>query len=359
MRALVLGGLAGCSFAVPLEDVSTKDSGGAQITVDDSTDDLEVPEYDLPEPECGISGFVLLPVDGTADAYYRDPLRIRLTDPDPSARFLLRTADGETLDGTTAPRWDDDATIEFHPTEPLQPLSEYRVTVGYCNDAETLSWSFYTSAAGTPLTVELTDRVYQLDLENARWLRPEGIGGLVPLVSENDVLVGISGVEGGAVQASVAPGLDGTQDLCGTTSPLPAAALDGAHLAMPEGTVVLSISGSIVVLYSGSVTGDFLADGSAFVGGRLAGTVDLRQLEGVVSFGVGGSTPEEMCAFIETYGSSCRACSDGVEVCYDIEVEGITANEVAGPLSCVALDDCHLDCPTATCEDPAAAECSG
>jgi len=352
--------LAGCSFAIPLEDVRSDDTAGARIIVgepDSSGEDSALVVDD--NPPCNITGVVLLPEQDTTEAYYRDPLRIRLTEPDLSARFLLRTADGETLDGTTVPRVDDPATIEFFPTEPLSPLTEYRVTVGFCDDRETLSWTFATSTAGESLTADLAGRAYQLDLENARWIRPAGIGGLVPLVTDNDVLVAVEAASEGVVQAFVAPGLDGAQDLCGTTSPLPAAALSDSWLALPEGTLVLSSSGRIVVLYRAVVSGDFLADGSAFVGGRLAATVDLRHLEGVVSFGAGGTTPEEMCLFIETYGSSCTPCSDGEEVCYDVEVEGITANEVAGPLACVALEDCHTGCATSTCGDPTAGECSG
>jgi hypothetical protein len=189
-------------------------------------------------------------------------------------------------------------------------------------------------------------------------MRPAGIGGLVPLVSEHNVLVGVETVSGGDLHGIVAPGGAGAQDHCGLTSSLPVAVLNDSWLSLPETTVFLSISGNSIVLDGAVVTGDFLADGSAFVGGRVAGTVDFRQLvDGLPSSGL-GSTAEELCAFVETYGSSCRPCADGVEVCYDLEVEGITAQEVDGPLSCVALDDCHPSCAASTCADPAAGECS-
>ena len=359
MRTWGLALMAGCSFSIPLEDVRPEDSGEAQISFDDMSggggggSDSEDP------PPCGLSLDVLLPEDGATDAHYRDPLRVQLSAPDPSANIVLRTLTGESVAGTTAAREESPTAVEFHPTEPLIPLTEYRASATFCEATESVSWTFTTSAAGQPLTVELTGRAHLLELESARWMRPAIATGLVSGLFEEDVLLGVGDASGGVLQSTLVPGLDGVQDHCGITSPLPAAALSDGWVSLSDATVVLSIRGELVVLYRTSLSGDFLPDGGAIAGGRLAATVDLRQVVDLLSSSGSTDTPEELCAQLALLGTSCEPCTDGVEVCYDVELEGITASEVDGPLSCVALDDCHPACADSTCADPTAGECSG
>ena len=86
-----------------------------------------------------------------------------------------------------------------------------------------------TTAGPEPLAVDVTDRVYLLDLLSGSWPPV--------LISQHDstLLLGVTSVGPGTISALWATGdLDGNQDLCVPTSEVPPSTFADPHFDLPS-----------------------------------------------------------------------------------------------------------------------------
>lgn len=348
----------GCAFAIPLGSPWTPDTGSARVVVvPDIVRDADTGPDDTPLPPCEWVGVPSLPAPDATDAYYRDPIRFRLSVEDPTASIALRSPDGDVVGGRVAPRIDDPTVVELWPDAPLEPGATYRATATYCDGRSSEAWAFTVSAAGRPLDCALPGGAWQVDLEHARWNAPAGLGGLVPHLVETDLYVGITGEEGLRVEALAAAGLDDQQDTCVPTTALPPTERSGPDLTLPESTVTLELSGATASITHWRMDATALPDCSGWEGGRTRGEVDLRELTEVIRFDGASIGAAGLCAFFSTYDTDCIPCADGEVTCLAFDVEGIRATALPSALTCVDAADCHPTCGASVCEDPTAGEC--
>jgi len=356
-----MGGLAwagGCAFTVPLDDHRTPDSGAGriiQVMVDSASSGNDA-LFDVDIP-CDIVAAVSLPQPDSRDAYYRDPIQVQLSAPDPSMSIRLLTTAGESVDGMLSAS--PDATlVSFTPSAPLTPGLEYRATASFCDGSESLSWGFTVGPAGTPLDCALPGTAFHIDLTTARWTTPPGFGGVIPLLSAAELLVGVHSDDAGRVDAIAAPGTPTTQDTCAQTSPLPTAVRSGPDLSLPTTHTTLTLGGHPITLSDWRLDSTVLPDCSGLAGGRTQGSLDVRELAAAVSVDGIPSDPGALCSFLATYGTECSGCdSDGQPYCFPFDVAGIGGTALPAPLVCVQEESCHPSCASSTCDDPATGEC--
>jgi hypothetical protein len=271
------------------------------------------------------------PADGDDQVYYRAPVRVVLSDPDPTAVVTVMDADGVAVAGTSTV---EDATVTWI-GEPLEPLSDYTVDVVYACGTERVG--FATSEVGLPVSVDLSARVYELDLAAGLWTEPPGVGPVFAAVFEPyrlrvevtdtsdpldlDLIGALS--EGGA-QYPCAPSLD----LGGVwTDPY-------LEVSAPRVEIETATFGLVVDTFS--LGASFAPDGSRIEGAVLAGVVDTRALGAQLGL---GDSPFAVCQVAASLGAYCSACADGELVCLDLRVEDVDGPQVAESVEVVTVDD--------------------
>ncbi len=266
--------------------------------------------------ECDTS-VVLFPAPNETQAYYRTDI---------TATFTPAVLDGATIT-VSGPDGDVAGTTEtqgrrlvFSPSSPLTPGAQYTTTVSYeCNGgdfAPSASWNVSEVGTATDLA-GLTGNAYALDLANANFIEPEGIGALLGSFLTFDLLVGVTEVDTGAntvtmVGALGVEGQPGVQEPCEATIPFPAADIsDNPYFEVGPQKFSVSVEGRDVVIDNLFLAGAFSPDGSYIDGVVLSGTVDTRPLADLVAEEGQEPTPELVCEFAAGIGVNCVACPDG------------------------------------------------
>ncbi|MBN1334522.1 MAG: hypothetical protein JXB39_01020 [Deltaproteobacteria bacterium] len=299
---------------------------------------------------CGVTVDKTIPENGSTDAYYRASVEFWLSDPDPEGDPTV-TLSGPSGDVTGA-TWisDDGEIVRFQPSTPLDPSTEYASKLQYCSGDAIIG--FQTSALGTPLSVDLVDRTFHLDLTTARFVEPATFGALLGMYLNVDILVGVLAADPGHTldvigAVTVSDSDPPVQNFCMPTIAFPQADFSEApwFRVGPVDTPVAVVGGSVTI-HGLDVQGTFASDGSTFGGGVLAGMIDARDLVGV--FGE-IETPEDFCALSETFEAPCEACDydggDGSIYCLSLVADQIVAPQLPGvTIEPVELKNCHDGC---------------
>jgi len=297
-----------------------------------------------------------IPENGSSDGYYRGAVEFWLNEPDRTETISLADSAGTDVPGTmsTSP---DGYGLLFQPDAALTPNSAYTATLS-CGD----SISFTTSDLGTDLgTTDLTDRVYGLDLTNARFVYPAGIADLLLGAMQNEILFGIDAVNGDvlAMEGAVA-GETGGQDFCEPSIALGDAEFSEApFFAVTSDSLTLGIAGLNVTLSDLYVAGTFAADGGSYGGGVMAAALDARDLGPAMKPLLGTDDPDEVCSLLVSFGVACEECSsDGAPYCVAILADQMSGDQkTVDPLECVAEALCHPQCADSECVNTDAGLC--
>ena len=280
---------------------------------------------------CGVHLTSLDPADGGVGVYYRDPITLSF-DGDASAA-LIEVRDPSGTAAAMAPTWSD-GNVQVTLAGVLAPSTSYTIHVELCD--VTTDSAFMTSDVGTPLAVgndELVGRTFSFAIADAEITEPSVLemfddGALVaPLgfeVEQADdstltLLGALCAFDGGeTVQVSDMdtwdfPAADFTQ------SPYFETATD---------YISLDYLGYPIPLYDFAFSGNFNADGTAIVKGRVEGLVDTRSLGPLFNL---DDSPDAVCVLAGDVGVYCTPCpSDSEEYCLFVVGEDITAPWVEG-----------------------------
>ena len=171
---IALATLVGCGGK---DDDDT--SAGADVG-DGATPGCEVDEVSPSYPEA----------DG-AEFYYRGSVEFVFDGIDEDATISLADAAGTAVDGSQA--WADNR-LSFTPAAPLTNSTEYSATLEHCGGESTIS--FVTGALGAPLDedVDLVGNTYVINLDDANFVKPAGVGGLLLGLLEQHILLGVTEV---------------------------------------------------------------------------------------------------------------------------------------------------------------------
>jgi hypothetical protein len=296
-------------FLLSLCAAACTDSGETTDTTPDPTG---------PSEQCIAVVASVTPEDGAREVFYRSSVEVVLAEADASATIELRDRDGVTATGASA---SEDGITHVWSGDPLLPNETYDVLVRLA--CGTVTSQFTTSHTGGT-AVDVTGKVYAIDLASGHWRAPEGF---------EDVLEGLAGAYGlrvspTAVSASelsmlAAVTLDGVQNTCAPTFPLTDASYTNPYfeLSVPEFDIPVGTEPLAVTDFG--VSGTFAPNGSAIEGVAVRGLMDTRPLAEVVL-----GTPDG-CPALAAFGVTCEACPDGSgDFCVAVDVVDLVAEEV-------------------------------
>ena len=171
----------------------------------------------------------------------------------------------------------------------------------------------------------LEGNTWSLDLVNATWIEPSGVG---PLLTTFGTALGVSVLPGSNLGsgdidlrfAGLTTVLD--QDPCIESSDL------GGDWDNPWAAAAGTVPLMSMTLEQGSLQLRF--EEGTVTDGVIQGFADVRGLESIV-----GDDPSSMCELLASFGVSCEGCqSDGQPYCFFVHVEDITGS----PLGAFVLD---------------------
>ncbi len=291
-----------------------------------------------------IGSYITPTSDETTDFYYRDSVRIQLTEDDPSATIALTDMAGTAIAGTTTL---DANVLSFTPDAFLDGNTKYEAVVTTCTDSDT--FTFTTSNLGGVLqegATSLIDRTYAVALSEATFLKPAGVGSLIQSAVDVNILLGVTGADDTTLNMMGAISETGStaQDFCNPSLAFPDADFsEQPYFQIGPADTDLSVSGFNITIVQFRISGDFSADGSYFAGGMLTGEIDARDLLQIEAVAGLGEDADALCTLVESVSSgaaTCETCStDGQEYCLTVEVINIVAEEVPN-LVLELLDDC-------------------
>ena len=298
------------------------------------------------------------PSSGATDMYYRGQITAELTDDDDSASISLADSSGAAVSGSSSV---DGDTITFTPDAPLTSGTSYTATVDYC--AGPASFDFTVSSLGAPLSVDIVDKTYAVDLASGNFVEPAGIGDLIGGLLENNILIGIKSTDGGilSIRGAISEAGNSDQDFCTETlESFPDADFsESPYFEIPEGDVTLSVAGVDLTINALSISGTFAEDGSYFGGGEVSGQLDARVLAPLAAdLGLEDDSPDALCNLLLGFGVQCIPCGDGEPYCANLRVNRLSADETGDPLGLVCEGDCHEQCSAnaAECASPQATD---
>lgn len=299
------------------------------------------------DDDTGCSNSILsqFPASGDQDVFYKTGVRFSLAAADASAVITVTDDAGNAVNGSTT----IEGTLVSWAGDDLSPSTAYNATLSYeCGDA-TVSWK--TSSTGSPTTVDVTGKVYSLDVAGGEWVQPPGIGDLLAVELEDvEILVTPTDVTGTDITMMGALGLgNGAQDVCTESLDFPAANWADPFFSIETPELELDVEGYSFTVQDLVLTGAFAPDGSRIQGAVFQGFVDTRPLATLLGT---GSTENAMCLLVETFGVSCEACSDGGDFCLSVYVDSVGAQNIPGAaaLTVITADDVanNADCDTTT-----------
>jgi hypothetical protein len=327
--------------------------------IDDDDDDID-PTPDVLPP-------AILTVAPAADAEDVAPTERIWVRFDVAPDTVTLTLDGVT--GTTETT-ESGRRISFLPSALLLPSTAYTATVGWTWDGgeDSAPWGFTTGPYGTPLEAaaegDLVGRTFELNLADADFTSPAGIGGVLGGVLAANPLMftfqDTSDLSTGLAHLLGAVGVENSdpveQDLCTPTLTFTYGAdgvegggddnpadWDNPNLAMEGVDLQLLITGSEVTVQGMSLTAVFHPDADRFASGTFTGTIDARDIE---------SLTETICEL-----TTCEACDvDGEPFCLGLAAENVSGVMFDFPIvrrSCSEIIDDDLG--DVSCEGAASA----
>jgi hypothetical protein len=300
------------------------------------------------------------PADGEADAFYRTSVEFTLDGADATATLALTDASGAAVAGTSSLS-DDQKTVYFTPAADLTSGASYTSTLTFCGGNP--SATFTVGSLGAPVADPnaMVGKTYTVQLSAARFVKPPGVADLLLGQLTDDVLLGVSGIDGSSIQmlGALSEGAGGPQNTCSPSIDFPVADFsENPFVNIGPENVTIEAAGLTIPIANFNISGAFAADGSYFGGGVLSGQLDARDLAPALADTLGTSDPTELCGLLAGFGVSCAPCADGQSFCVDVLADDITALEKSGTtLECVSQTDCHPSCAASTCADPNAGVC--
>ena len=293
------------------------------------------------EPTCETTIPSTWPDNGAVGVYHRGAVEFTLSEPDPTAVVL---ADFEGVQSTR----EGGLVVVYTPTEPLEPLTTYEVSLDYCRG--TPSISFTTSALGSALSedIDLEGRVYAADMTDLRYLSGDGVGQIVTTFIGDELLLQVVEATATSFQLRTALALDGgalTQDPCGRTVDLPSADFsDAPYFSHEASDVEVEAYDTTLFLEDFSAAGTFASDGT-WVGGISASvTLDTREVAELL-----GLAAEDICLLAGNVGLECEDCEDGYPYCGTLVLQDMVAEEVdIEVVEITVLDESCQDDETST-----------
>ena len=307
---------------------------------------------------CDISIVETTPFLGSTDVYYRDDIRIILSEEDPSVDIQLFASDTEisgeqSLEGNT---------VIFHPIQPLQANTEHRITLSYCGSTEPVEINFTTSDIGTPLhggSFILEERSYSVDLSLGSVIEPLGIGDFLQTLLDHRFLIDVQEVTQTKAYVRMALSSANTteQNYCvPTIEEFPLVELNEEPFFTLSGTnIPIIIDQYQLILYDFSTFGTINPQATAFTNMEAHGILDLREVFPILQdFNINADTVDDFVDYLIDLNVEINPCSDTQNYCMKILMSDLSATEISNDIKPVCTPNCHTECiqQSQTCITP-------
>jgi hypothetical protein len=368
LNALAYAGLLGCISV-----------GGGVAGCGDTTADDDATADDDTSAACPLIT-ATRPVADSNVFFYQDEISITFnTAPTGTVTITLTDGAGANVAGTTTASGNG-RTFTFDPSADLDSSAPYAISIDWgCASAGPLN--FTTGPFGEDVTTpeSLVGKTYNLDLANATFVEPPGVGSIL-----GSQLEGISvifsampqsdfSVDPAALHIVGALGEDDNnggifQNLCDESLPFTfgddatydtaddaPATFDNPYMELNADALTLTVQGVSATIQNLLISGTFAPDLSSMAGGRFAGKIDTRPLAPVLD---PNGDENAICELVmETVGVGCEECggdNPGV-FCLSVVAEDIVAAEIPGMT--VLLNTCEDILLNTACSEEDRADC--
>jgi hypothetical protein len=267
------------------------------------------------------------PEPGADDWYWKSPMRIYTATTRDDA-YVTWLVDDTGMQIDLERSWSE-AGLDFELSVPggLSSNTDYVLHVNDCGAHQEIPFS--TSDFGQPLSAgpeALNGKTYHLDLVDAEWVEPGGIGGLLALYFTTPILVGVKFANDTSIDFIGGPGeLDPfgglQQDLSQTTWDFPLTDFrDAPFFEARSDGVTFTFQGLEVEITDFRLAGTFSADMSTLGGLEMSGLGDSRNLGGLLN----NEDEAAVCELAQTFGVDCVACPDGEPLCLFMSARDVT-----------------------------------
>lgn len=221
----------------------------------------------------------------------------------------VELAGGGDVPALAPTTWTEDGrSMWFRPLTPLQPDTDYTLTVHYSCD-KSAPIAFRTAPAAGPVDGSaLLGAAFALDPSSSRLLGPREYAFVLASLLEDAWPVFVPTAHDPALGRlegfHTTTGVDGVQDVCATTPPfaLDLDEADGAFASVSPIAFDLPLEGGVMHLRDASLSATFLPDGSAMIGVEIEGSLDVRDADPEA----GG--PVAICEAVADWSSGAQPC---------------------------------------------------
>jgi hypothetical protein len=297
--------------------------------------------------ECTTQLTGTVPDGGASDAYYRADVEATFDAPDDTSMITVYDASGTPVAGSS--HQNDDHTITyFTPTDPLTPGATYSAEIMWCDMNQSQTIDFTTSALGDALDdpKAVDGRTYLVNLQDARFAEPAGVGPLLALKVNQSILLTVTSVDATSLTMIGALTVDdgSTQNFCLPTInfPKPADFTEAPYWEVQADEAILNVADNDVAIQNLVISGTFSSDAVTFGGGVLAGTIDTSLLGALL----GSKDPSYMCDLASDFGDECTKCPDGSPYCLGLRLDQLVGDS-SSTVAVRPIDqrDCDAECP--------------
>lgn len=311
---------------------------------------IESNVYDSDEQTdlCDISIVETAPFPGSVEVYYRDAIRITLSQEDPTAQIQVSASNTQIVGEQTY----QGNTIVFQPNESLKPSTDHKITVSYCGSMEPVQIDFTTSDLGTPLnggSSILEQRSYSVDLNLGTVIEPIGIGDFLQTLLDNQFLIDIQHVTEteAYVRMALSSANTTTQNYCvPTIEEFPVVELNEDPFFTLSGTnIPIVIDQYQLLLYDFSTFGTINPQATAFMRMEAVGVLDLREVFPILQdFNINANTVDEFVNYLDELNVEIISCNDTQDYCMKILMNDLRATEIQHNIEPVCEPNCHSEC---------------
>jgi len=314
---IALVALVGCKDkeTESIPDVTDTADTDTEDTADTDTEDTA----DTDEP-CEVALIETSPLYGNSSWYYRDALELTFDDAAGKLAGIV-VSDGSGADVPLSFSWDDsgfNASVTAA-AGAWSGSTDYVLTVDICDVSTEIVFS--TTAYGDDLADDVTSLIgsaYYIDMSQATYTEPAGVGALLALYLSEPLLLGITDATTSTLDVIASQGYihptSGAvlQDTDFATWDFGQADFTSSPFFAASGETIFEYSDVEIPVYNFFIEGTFSADGSTIGGASFRGLGDTRNMGPLLQL---GNDPGVTCLLLKKYGLSCEECPDGESYC--------------------------------------------
>jgi len=292
--------------------------------------------------QCGVIVVSSMPEADNRDFFYRDAIRVSLSDPDDTATISVRKLSGTSGDVEGRTEVLDEELI-FIPAAALEPSSEYMIYVSTCSAETVEEIAFATSDFGLPIDAQMLGNTYAFNFGSGS-LQPEELQASLDGMVENYIMLSVFDQTGSRLQfhsGSSVPG-EYVQDYCAATGPIsePVDFSQSPHLEVAFPMLPFRSNDQTLNLRDFTLSFTLSPDGKRLAHGSWTAEADMREFAPLLN-----QVAYDMCNnYLPTFDVHCGPCRDGQSYCIPLSMANIEAEDGDKEINCVDDDQCHVEC---------------